>query len=123
MTFLTDNAHDALMNYIRTNCENMYICSQEPTTFTEASSTYKLGTKATPKIGAPAAGDTSGRKVTISAISDGVVNSAGTATHYALTDDTGTELLFAGALSSSLALATGSPWTLNAFDIENPDPA
>lgn len=123
MTFLTDNAMDALLNYIRTNCENLYVCSAEPTTFTEASSTYKLGTKATPTIGAPAAGDVSGRKVTVSAISDGVVNSAGTATWIALTDDSATELLFAKALSSSLALATGSPFTLNAFDIENPDPA
>lgn len=121
--FLTDNAHDALLNYVRNNCENLYVCSAEPTSFTEASSTYKLGTKATPTIGAPAAGDASGRKVTVSAISDGTVNSAGTAAWVALTDDSASELLWAKALSSSLALATGSPFTLNAFDIENPDPA
>lgn len=123
MTYLTDNAMDALLNYIRNNCENLYVCNAEPTTFAQASSTYKIGTKATPTIGAPAAGDTSGRKITVSAISDGVVNSADTATWIALTDDSATELLFAKALSSSLALATGSPFTLNAFDIENPDPA
>jgi hypothetical protein len=123
MTYLSDTAHDALLNVLRNNTENLYICSAEPSTFTEAATTYKLGTKATPTIGAPANGDSSGRKITVSAISDGTVNSAGTATHYALTDDSGSELLFAGALDSSLALATGSPWTLTSFDIENPDPA
>lgn len=123
MTLLTDNAHDALLNYIRNNAENMYLCSQEPSTFLEASSTYKLGTKSGPTISAPADGDGSGRKITVSAIADGVVNSAGTATHYAITDDSGTELLYTAALAASLNLATGSPWTCTSFDIENPDPA
>lgn len=123
MAFLADGAHDALLNYIRDGAENLYLCSQEPATFTEAETTYKLGTKASPTIGAPANGDASGRKITVSAISDGTVNSAGAATHVALTDDSASELLWTGALTSTLNVATGSPWTLNAFDIENPDPS
>lgn len=123
MTILANSVHDALLDVIRTTTENIYICSQEPTTFAEASSTYKLGTKASPTIGTPADGDTSGRKITVSAITDGVVNSAGTASHIAFTDDSASSLLYAFALDSTLALATGSPWTTAAFDIENPDPA
>lgn len=123
MTTVADIVLDGSIDVIRTATENIYICSQEPTTFTEASSTYKLGTKASPTISTATDGDTSGRKITVSAITDGVVNSAGTASHIAFTDDSASTLLYAFALDSTLPLATGSPWTTAAFDIEIPDPA
>lgn len=43
-----DDVLDAALNTIKTNTENLYICSTQPATFAEASSTYKLGAKATP---------------------------------------------------------------------------
>ena len=50
---------DAALSYISTNTENLYICSQQPTTYAHASDTYKLGTKATPAFGSLTAGDVS----------------------------------------------------------------
>lgn len=117
-----DNALDAALDYIINNTENLYLCSQVPTTFTEASVTYKLATKASPSFGAKTNGDVSGRKTQIAAITDGVVNTAGNATHYALCDNSASLLLVTQALTSLKALVTGSPWTSPAFDIEIPDP-
>lgn len=120
--YIHPNAHDAALNYIKNGVENLYICSAEPTTFAEASSTYKLGTKAAPTITGPANGDVSGRKITISAISDGTVSANGTASWVALTDDSGSLLLAAQALNATQVVSSGNEFTLTAFDIEYPDP-
>lgn len=120
--FLTDNAMDALLNYIKNNAEELHILSQQPLTYANVA-TYTLGNKASPTITGPAAGDTNGRKITVSAISDGNVTGTGTATHWALVDITGTELLFSQALSASQAVTSGNTFSLNAIDIENPDPS
>ena len=112
---------DAALSYISTNTENLYICSQQPTTFLEASSTYALGSKASPSFTGPA-DDTSGRKLTVDAISDGSVSATGTAAWVALTDDSGSILLVAQALSASQAVTNGNTFTLTAFDINLQDP-
>lgn len=123
MSFLHDDVLDAALDVIDDDTENLYICSAEPSTYAEAQTTYKLGTKATPTISAPANGDASGRKVTISAIADGTVDANGTASHWALTDNSASKLLAAGALSSSQVVTSGNVFTLTAFDIEIPDPS
>lgn len=115
---ISDNAYDAALDYIDTNAETVYICSQAPTTYTEASSTYKLGTKTSAAVGTPTAGDTDGRKVVITAITDGTVDSSGTATHWALCKDSATaELLAAGPLASSQVVTSGNTFTLPATDV------
>lgn len=123
MVMLADEVLDGAVNYIDTNCENLYLCSQEPTTFTEAATTYKLATKASPTIAVGADRTGGGRQVTISAITDGTVNTTGTATHYALTDDSASLLLATEALASSQALTSGNTFTLTAFEIGVPDPS
>lgn len=119
---LGDNVFDDGLQYIIDNCENLYVCSSQPTTFTEASVTYKLGTKATPSISGPSAGTVSGRKVTIAPFSDGVVDAAGNAAWFALTDDSLSILLVSGNLASVQALVTGSPFSLTAIEVELPAP-
>jgi hypothetical protein len=119
---ISDGNLDAALTRIKTNVENLYICSQQPTTFLQASSTYKLGTKAAPSTGTIADGDVSGRKLPINAVTDGVVNTAGTATWKALCDDSVSELLVAQELNAPKAIVTGSPFTLTAWDVELPDP-
>lgn len=120
--YLNDAVLDAALSYIDTNTENLYICSAEPTTFAEASSTYALGVKATPGIGSPTNGDSTGRKVVVSAITDGSVTGTDTATWVALTDDSASLLLAAQELSSSQAVTSGNTFTLTEFDITIPDP-
>lgn len=122
MPMVSDNALDAALDYIRNNAGALHICSQEPTNYTEATSTYSLGSKTSPAITGPTNGDASGRKITVSAITDGSVSSNGTATHFAIVKTTATtELLATKALSASQGVTNGNTFTLTAIDIEIPD--
>lgn len=116
---VADRVIDNGITVLDTEATHVYICSAEPTTYTEASSTYALGTKnwgAGGAFGAPAAG-TNGRKVTSTAITDGSVTGSGTATKWAVTDNTNSRLLADGDLASSQAVTSGNTWALPAFDI------
>jgi hypothetical protein len=98
----------------------LHICSSQPANFAGVAA-VSLGTKSGPTVSSPGARTPTGRKVTISAITDGAVSSTGTASHFALVD--GTRLLVAGPLSSSQAVTSGNPFTLGAIDVGIPDPA
>ena len=118
--FLSDNTLDGSLSYISSNATALHICSAQPTTYAEATSTYTLGNKASPGFTGPAAGDSSGRKLTVDAISDGSVTGTDTATHWALVS--GAELIATHTLASSQAVTSGNTFTLAAFDIELGDP-
>lgn len=121
--YLHDDIYDNGLAQLTTVVENLYICSQMPTTFAEASTTYKLATKATPSISGPtnrASGG--GREVTVAAITDGVVDGTGTGTHFALCDNSASKLLVAQALNASQALTSGNPFTLTQHKIGIPAP-
>lgn len=113
---ILDNGLQALTDATSTA---LHICSQEPTTRTEAVTTYTLGNKSAPTIGSPTNGDSSGRKVVVSAITDGSVTGTATATHWAIID--GTRLLATNSLGSSQAVTSGNTFTLPAIDITFPD--
>lgn len=119
MPYINDNAFDQGLDYLDTNGTRVDICSQEPTTYAEATSTYTLG-NSTVNTGATTNGAVSGRRVTVPAITGASVTGTGTATHWALTDGTAT-LLATGALSASQAVTSGSTFNLGAFDITFPD--
>jgi len=121
--FLHDDVFDSGLSVLDTLVENLYICSTLPTTFTQASDTYKLGVKATPTVSAPSDRTGGGRKVTISAITDGTVSADGTAGFYALTDDSTSKLLAQGDLNATQVVTSGNVFTLTSFDIGFPDPA
>ena len=118
-----DNGLDAGLKGIAdaTNVD-LHICSTQPTTYTEAITTYTLGNKVDIAMTGPAAGDTSGRKVTASAITGGSVTASGTATSFALVDTNTSTLLVAQTLSASQAVTSGNTFTLTAFDVEINDP-
>lgn len=123
MSWLSYTVLDAALGYIDTNTENLYICSQEPTTFAGASSTYKLGVKATPEILAPSDRSGGGREITVSAITDGSVTATGTATPFAITDDSASLLLATGSLSASQVVTANNSFSLTAITVGIPDPA
>lgn len=122
MAFIADYCFDLALAGVA-SANKLTICSQEPVTYTEANATYTLGNKTTPTIGAAADRTPSGRKVTISAITDGTVTGTGTASHWALVDTVNSRLLSTGSLSSSQAVTSGNTFTLAAFDIGIPDAA
>lgn len=107
---------DAALTKLDTEANALHVCSQEPADYTEATSTYTLGNKATPSVGAPA-DTTGGRKVTVAAITDGTATATGTATHWALVDTVNSRLLATGALSASQGITSGNTLTLDAFDV------
>ena len=101
----------------------MIACSAQPTTRTEAVTTYALA-DATMTVNTDytkANGDTNGRKVTVAARSAQLVDTSGTATHIALVD--GSRLLY-------VTTCTSQPLTANlintvnfpAWDVEIADP-
>ena len=116
MAFIADYIFDLALSELDTATSTLYICTQEPTTYAEASSTYAKGAKTSLSIGAPADRSPSGRKVTIAAITDGSVTGDGTVTHWAITKS-GTTLMATGSLSASQAVTNGNTFTLAAFDI------
>lgn len=122
LAFLSDNVLDEGLDYLTTNLNRLDICSQEPATYTEATSTYTLGNKTGASCGAAQNGDVSGRKVIITAVTDGTVSGTGSASHWAASYVVGVELLAAESLAAPQGVTSGNTWTLPAFDIESPDP-
>ncbi len=123
MAALSNNVFDNGLNHIDVNTEKLYILSADPGLTWSNIASYALGSKSSPAISAPADRSAGGREITISAIADGTVSTSGTATHYALTDDSATEILASAALNASQAVTTGNSFTLTAFTIGIPDPA
>lgn len=116
-----DAVLDAAHDEIRNNCNLMTVCSQEPTTRTEAVTTYALADVAMSSGDfAKADGDTSGRKLTVAQKTGVNVDTTGTGTHVALVD--GTRLLFV-TTCTSVSLTSGNSATFQSWDLELRDPA
>lgn len=97
------------------------VCSAEPTTRTEAITTFALADVAlTPDTDfTKANGDTSGRKVTVAAKSGVNVDSSGTGTHIAVCN--GSILLYVTTCTSQ-ALTAGNTVNFPAWKVEIADP-
>jgi hypothetical protein len=119
--YLSDTYLDLLLDGIDAACTQLFIDSALCATYAEASSTYKLGVKATPTISAATDDGTTGRKITISAITDGTVSASGDATHVSLC--TADALIASYPLNALVAVTSGSTFTLTEHDINLPDPA
>lgn len=114
-----DNGLQVLSNATSTE---VVLCSQEPTSRTEAVTTYNLGSKSAPSIAAPSDRVGGGREVIMAAFTDGAVTASGTntATHWALVD--GTRLLAANTIGNSQPVTGGNTWELDQQSIGIPAP-
>lgn len=115
-----DSVLDALLDAVAAGTI-LTVCSAQPTTRTEAVTTYKLA-DVTINSGdfSKANGDTNGRKTTIAAQADVPVDTTGTATHIAVCD--GSNLLYVTTCTSQV-LTSGNTVTIPAWDIEVADPS
>lgn len=124
--FVPDSTLDAFLNVIADDGIRVHICSTQPTTYTEAITTYNLGTVTT-TAGAGsgdwtiANGDTSGRKLTLAQQTGVSITSSGSAQHIAITDATDT--LYAVTTCTTQTVTSGNTATINTFDIEIADAA
>lgn len=114
---------DAALNYVANNGSRITVCSAEPTTYTEAITTFKLADVdiTAGDYTGPADGDVSGRKITVDAQAGVTVDSSGTATHVAIVDVSNTALLIVTTCTSQAIVAT-STIDIPAWDIEIQDP-
>lgn len=122
MTAWHNRVFDDGLNWAQSTVDRFDICSQEPTTFTEATSTYSLGDAAV-TLGAAEDGDTDGRKCVVPAITYQPVDASGTATHGALTGATGSFLVATADLTSSQVVAAGNEFSVAAWDLTIRDPS
>jgi len=99
----------------------LFICKDTPTTYANASATYDLATHIlTPTIGGgdftAAAGDTSGRKLTLAAQNGITVDHSGDATYYVLAISATTTILLIGTLTLQ-TLTAGNTVNFPATDV------
>jgi len=123
MATIADRVLDQGLQILDLEANVVHINSQEPTTFAEATSTYTLGNSTSVTISAPADRTGGGRKVTMSAISDGTVTGTGNGTHYSISDSTNSRLLVTGSLTASQSVTSGNTFSLEALDVGIPDPS
>lgn len=123
MATLNDRVYDNGLTVLDTEANRLDICSQEPATYTAATTTYTLGNKTSLSIGAPAARAGGGREVTVASFSDGSITANGTATHFAIVDTANSRLLATGSLSASQVVTSGNTFSLASFKIGIPAPA
>lgn len=121
MATLANAVFDNGLSTLTTNGTRIDICSTEPTTYAEATSTYTLGND-TASVGSPADRTGGGREVTVAAVSGASVTGTGTAAFYAITNGTDT-LYVTGDLTTSQSVTSGNTFSLGSFTIGIPDPA
>src|SRR4051812_5431649 len=116
--WMADAGADAALNYWK-DASAMNACSAQPTTYTEANATFRLGTVA-PTFQALADG-TTGRKVDIDAKTGISVLVAGTVTHIALIKAGDTTLRYV-TTTASQAISAGGTYDVGTWKIELGDP-
>lgn len=101
-----DDVIDAALSYIKTNATRICVDSTEPTTYTQAETTYMLAIKTitSTDFTGPADG-TSGRKLTSNQHTDITISNSGTAAHIAFTVN-GSKLLFVTTCTNQALVAT-----------------
>lgn len=121
MALISDLILDNGLAYLSTNGNRLDICSQEPTTYAEATTTYTRGNKTALSIAVPSDRSPSGRECVIAEITDGSTTDSGGITHWAITNTVGSELLASGPIEHPYIVTTGKTFTLPAFSVGIPD--
>jgi len=112
---------DGSLLVIKNNVTRQTACNAEPTTYTQAITTYMLADVTMADTDFTIADDTSGRKCTVAQKADQTIDTSGTATHIALVDVDSSTLL-AVTTCTSQALTAGNTVTFPSWKIANPDP-
>ncbi len=111
---------DALLDKVATGT-TINVCSAQPTTRTEAITTYSLaGTTLSGGDFTKAAGSPNGRQVTVAQKASLSVTASANATHVAICD--GTNLLYVTTVTSQ-ALTSGNTVTIPSWKVTVADPS
>ena len=140
MAFLNNDVYDNGLNQLLT-CDEIWICSQQPADYNEATTLYQNDTSGQYGLGfyEVQTGDVSlpvdigtpgsGRVVVIDNIEGGNVqhgdgpNNSQTATHWAMVDSQRGLLLATQELSFSQVVTDGNQFNLSSFSVSFPSPS
>jgi len=117
---------DAALDWIADAGDKIFLCSAEPTTYTEASATYALADHAMTEGDGNgdytiADGDAGGRKLTVAQQASIEVDATGTATHVAICDSVAEKVLEVTTCTSQ-AVTNGNFVTINSHKYTLGDP-
>ncbi len=114
---------DGSLNITKNNATRISVCSTEPTTYTEAITTYKLAIKTitSADFTGPSDGDTNGRKLRSNQHTGINVDADGNAQHVALSDSANSKLLLVTTCTPQ-QLTAGNTVTIPVWDDEIADP-
>lgn len=112
---IADTAKDAGLNYIVNAAERLVLCSGLPADYAGVAAVTLAAVAIDNTDFTNADGDVSGRKTTLAAQTC-AGSASGTATHYAIVDDTGTELLAAHTMTN-VAITNGENQDVQAVDV------
>lgn len=104
---VSDTVLDQALNYIKNNCTRMVVCSTQPTTYTQAITTYELADVTMASGDFTVAAGTQ-RQVTVAAKSGVTIDNSGTALFVALVDVSGTALHYVTTCTSQALTAAGT---------------
>lgn len=118
-----DNVMDAALDYIKNNSTKLTVCNAEPTTFTQATATFKLASVVinSTNFGSPTNGDVSGRKITVNAQTSVSIDSTDNATWVALVKSASSMLTYATD-TTTIGLTSGGKVNIGEWDAEILDP-
>lgn len=124
--WINDDALDAGLKAVIDNCNKLFLCSAQPTTYAEASSDFALAEQdLTTGDGngdyTIADGDSSGRKATVAAQQIASADADGTATHVALCDSANSKLWYVAITGTSFPVVSGQPVNVDAFAVNFAD--
>ena len=121
-----DDVLDAALNMVKNNATRMSICSAQPTTFTEAMTTYKLAivTISSSNFTGPAENDGTGagRKLTSNANNGLTVDATDDGAFVALVDFANEKLLYVTECDNVQTLTEGNTVNIPAWAIRIQDP-
>jgi hypothetical protein len=115
MAFTNDEVFDQGLDWAITNGTRLDILSSDPGGTYSNVTANTLGNR-TITMGATENGAVDGRRTRSPAITDGSVTSTGTATHWAIHNNTDT-VVASGPLSSSQAVTSGNTFTLDQVSV------
>lgn len=122
---MAKSAHqDVLQNglqYVKDNADKYYACSAEPTTFTEATSTYSLASENVGSADFTWSTGATGEELTVAAKSGISIDSDGELNHVAIVDS-GTSKLLVVDTTSSQQLYAGNQLNLPSWKMTSKNP-
>jgi hypothetical protein len=108
---------------LKANATHIYICSQQPMSFADATTNFALGNM---NFGAgnvftgPTNRTPNGRQITTVAVTNGTVTGTGNATRWAIVDAVNSALLIDNDLASAQAVTAGNVFSIPAFNFGIP---